>query len=238
MLRGRKGMKGFTLIEVLTVVAIMMILFSMVVVAVSTIRRRMNKKATIALIHRLRLGLEEYREITGHYPPDGYDSEVTNDDGQKIWGAACLYYFLTKELTQKEEVSGQIRTRKREPVMEFNDTELSLEFEDLPGVREVWDGFGLPFHYDNTENGVFAPGNQENTAHMIPVDFHPPDPRTSEDPSVVPRPGIQRVGYDLWSHGTANGHKDDQVDLTLTLASWNVDVERTDRAGAGLEENR
>jgi type II secretory pathway pseudopilin PulG len=231
-------MKGFTLIEVLTVVAIMMILFSMVVVAVSTIRRRMNRKATVALIHRLRLGLEEYKQITGSYPPDGYDKEVTNDDGEKIWGAACLYYFLTKELTEKSEVSGQIRTRKHEPVMKFSERELSLEFEDMPGVREVVDGFGLPFHYDNTENGVFAPINQENTAHMIPVDFHPPDPRTSEDPSVVPKPGIQSIGYDLWSHGTKTAHEDDQVDLTLTLASWNVDVEQTDRAGAGKEGKR
>ncbi len=221
-----RKVRGFTIVEVLVVVAIMSMLFGLVMIASTAIRRRAMSRATEAMIVKLNAGLQNYYELTGHYPPDGYDTEVKNSKGVPIRGAACLYEFMTKEFTVETRVSGQVRTEKHDPLMKFSDkTELSGEDPEFPEVREVLDGFGLPIHYDNTENGIFEP--QGELAHMVPVDNHPPDPRTSDDTDVVPKKGIQHMGaYDLWSHGDQKAHQGQKVSLTSTIGTWNVAVER------------
>ena len=45
--------------------------------------------------------------------------------------------------------------------------------------------------------------------------------------SVVPEKGIQSLGrYDLWSHGNPKAHEDPSVPLNVTIASWNMGVEK------------
>lgn len=230
----RGGRKGFTIVEVLMVVAIMTLLFGLVMFATSAVRTKAYLETTKTMVNRLRDRIAEYKQLTGHYPPDGYDSEVKNAQGERVWGASALYAALTSELTIEEKISGQVRTTKHQPLDSFKDMELSKEDDSMPGVREILDGFGLPIHYDNTEDGKFQPERQTENAHMIPEEDHPPDPRTSDDPDVVPKRGIQgRGSYDLWSHGTQDAHKNPNVSLKKTVGSWNVDVEK---AGGGREE--
>jgi prepilin-type N-terminal cleavage/methylation domain-containing protein len=220
----RPTLRAFTIVEVLVVIAIMTILFTLVLLASSQLRNKANMENTKAMIQRLRDNLEEYRRLRGSYPPDGYDSEVRNKDGKPIWGSACLYEFLAKEFTVEEEVGGQVRRNRHAPLISFTEAELTAEDPESPGIREVKDGFGLPFHYDNTEDDSFRPDKQAEAAHMEPVKDHPPDPR--DDPQAVPNRGIQRRrAYDLWSHGSARGH-DPQADLRLTVGTWNVDVDK------------
>jgi prepilin-type N-terminal cleavage/methylation domain-containing protein len=224
--RGRRS-GGFTMVEILVVVAIVVLLASLVVVAQASIRNKMHLAATRAMIIKLRDRLEEYKNLTGAYPPDGYDSEVKNSNGTPIFGAACLYEFLTKEVDAVSNVGGQIRRTKHEALLSFTESELTPEDSDLPGVREVVDGFGLPLHYDNTENGEFHPEKHGDGAHMARCDAHPPDPRTSDDTEVVPHTGIQRPGaYDLWSHGDGKAHQVAEVSLKSTVGTWNVESEQ------------
>jgi len=205
--------RGFTIVEVLMVIAVMTILFTLVVMVSSRLRQKAFVERTKAMVHQLKDALEEYRTLKGTYPPDGYDFEVKNRNGKPIWGAACLYEFLTTELTIEENVAGQIRRSEHDPIMAFKANDLSPEDPDNPGIREVVDGFGLPFHYDNTEDGQFKPEKQGELAHMEAVDGHPGDPR--DDPEVVSRRGIQKVGaYDLWSHGSHSAHSEENVDLS------------------------
>ncbi len=226
-LRAPRGVRGFTMVEILVVVAIIVMLAGLVVVAAGSIREKMHVDASRAIIIKVRDRLEEYRSLTGSYPPDGYDSEVKNKEGTPIWGSACLYEFLTKEFESVSNVGGQVRRAKHEPLITFTQSELSPEDPDLAGVREVWDGFGIPLHYDNTENGEFHPEKQGEVSHMSRVEYHPPDPRESDDTQVVPRRGIQRPGaYDMWSHGHGKAHEDSEVPLKATIGTWNVDVER------------
>lgn len=213
------------------VVAIMTLLFALVIFAAGTIRTKMHIEATKAMIYKLRDRLEEYRTIMGSYPPDGYDFEVKNKQGTPIRGAACLYYFLTKELEPPSTVGGRERTEKRDALMSFKETELTKEDPEFPGALEVIDGFGLPFHYDNTENNEFRPDRQGEVAHMQLAPDHPPDPRTSEDTQVLSHQGIQRRGaYDLWSHGSTKAHDDAETPMNLTIGTWNVDVDKKGRA--------
>ncbi len=217
---------GFTIVEVLMVVAIMTMLFGLVMFAATAMRARAHKEATKAMLQKLRLKLDDYKELTGHYPPDGFDGEVKNKQGTPIRGSACLYEFLTKDFEVTEKVSGQTRVRKHEGLMNFPDSELSQEDPDnAAGAREVLDGWGIPLHYDNTENNVFRA--QGEISHMTPVEGHPPDPRTSEDTAVVPHTGIQSPGrYDIWSHGDPKAHENPDVPLSATIATWNVDIDR------------
>ncbi len=195
--------RGFTIVEVLMVIAVMTILFTLVVMVSSRLRQKAFVERTKAMVHQLKDALEEYRTLKGTYPPDGYDFEVKNRNGKPIWGAACLYEFLTTELTIEENVAGQIRRSEHDPIMAFKANDLSPEDPDNPGIREVVDGFGLPFHYDNTEDGQFKPEKQ----------------------------GEQKVGaYDLWSHGSHSAHSEENVDLKLTIGNWNVDSEVKDRS--------
>jgi len=222
--------RGFTIIEVLMVVTIMALLFGLVFVAVGNIYASMYEKTTKAMISRLQTQLEEYKILTGNYPPDGYDTEVKNKEGTRIWGSASVHHFLTSEISTKDIVAGQVRLRKHPPLVEsFKEMELSKEDPEYPGVREILDGYGLPFHYDNTEDNIFAPDKQGEVAHMVVVENHPEDPRTSIDTAVVPHTGIQRrSAFDLWSHGGQKAHDEPKsIPLQRTIGTWNVNVERT-----------
>ena len=207
--------------------AIIVLLFSLVAVGVERVRSKGAQAATEALIQRLQQYLDEYKTRTGHYPPDGIDYPVETDDGDPIRCSACLYYFLASKATVIKEIRAgkEFIKEAREPIAKFAGRELSPEDADAPGVREILDGWGTPFHYDNTEDGKFEP--QDGAAHMNPLedDEHPPDPRTGdvviEGVKAVEVPGIQGAGtYDIWSHGK-QGHETDEAP-TLPIASWNL----------------
>lgn len=219
---------GFTIVEVLMVVAVIAILFTLIMVASTSLRRKANREATRALIGKIRDALEDYKQATGSYPPDGFDSEVKNSQGTPIWGSACLHEFLCHERTSEEVVGGQVRRVTHPPLLVFAAREMK-EHAEFPGAFEITDGFGFALHYDNTENGQYDPLKQSEQPHLEAEEDHAPDPR--DDPAAVRTHGRpQRQGaYDLWSHGSPNGHALDG-DARDVIATWNLDVEE---AGSG-----
>lgn len=218
---------GFTLIEIMVVMAIIVALFSIVGATAGTLRSKAAHKATVAMIEKIVLALDEYKSLTGTYPPDGIDYPVQTTDGHEIKGSACLYYFLTvKPWKARDVVAGKVRLYEVPPKLDLRASEVSTEDPDYPGVHEVLDGFATPIHYDNTEDGKFMP--QGGEVHYPPLDErdHPPDPRLGDlvvdGVPAVRRAGIQSVGYDLWSHGVA-GHEMDTV--SLPIGTWNYTKE-------------
>jgi hypothetical protein len=195
---------------------IIIALFSLVAVSAGSFLSRSNESATSAMIVQLQGYLDEYYRIAGEYPADGLDSPVANDEGTPIRGAACLHYFLTKRLVVEEIQGGVSFPREYEPIASFRESELSEADPDRPGAREILDGWKEPLHYDNTENGVFAP--QGGDVHSPPWSgFHPQDPRESTYRPAAPRPGAaQSRSYDIWSHSgiEENGETREPV------ASW------------------
>ena len=222
----RRGSRrlGFTMVEVLMVISIIILLSSLVMVAATTQRRSAAIKATEALFERLKAGLEEYRDTSGHYPPDGFDSPVTDDKGRKLRGSAALYHFLSREMVVEKKVSGRVSRHTIAPILEFKQSELSVEDPNQPGIREIVDGFGVPIHYDNTENGQFK--EQDGSAHTPEELVHPADPRASAATNAVTEPGLQGKGYDFWSHGP-EAHKEVD-DLSGTISSWNLGLRTTE----------
>ncbi len=64
---------GFTLVEMLTVVAIIGILAALMAGAMVSVRARVQKAAISAEIKQLEMALEAYKTTYGEYPPDGTD---------------------------------------------------------------------------------------------------------------------------------------------------------------------
>ena len=207
------------MVEIMVVVAILSILFTLVMVATAKYRVQAANERTRALIQRLDLALGDYYNKTGAYPPDGFDNDVTTEDGDVIKGSACLHYFLTRELEVTTEVAGEQRKSKHPPAMDFKQSE--LEEADEPGIFEIVDGFGTPIHYDNTQNGEFTP--QTGEAHMIEPPDHPIDPRESVEYGAVKKEGIQTTSYDIWAHGVGRHTvKDEMKNVGLTISNWNL----------------
>ncbi|MBI4583642.1 MAG: type II secretion system protein [Planctomycetes bacterium] len=212
---------GFTMVEIMVVMAIIMMLFSMVLFAAAKYYQKGSISSTEALLIRLEDGLDSYKRLTGHYPPDGFDSEVQNGEKEVIKGSACLYHFLGEEITWVLDAGGEKRIKTHEPLLEFKKQDLIEGDSDRPGVFEIRDAFGFPIHYDNTEDGKFNP--QDGSEHILETfrEEHPPDPRDSVEFKAVKEEGPQgKRGYDLWSYGT--GKHTEKEDLKSVIASWTL----------------
>lgn len=215
--------RGFTLVEILLVVSILVGLAAIVVISGGGLIGGAKARGTKALLERIRLHIEDYRSITGRYPPDGIDWPVRNAEGTEVKGIAALYHALTTPIETEALVGGLPRTVKSPAVTKFPENELGPVDEEYPGAREIFDPFGSPLHYDNTVDGRFQP--QSGEVHIPPVDedMHPVDPRTLDRKSGgVDHPGrVQTRTYDLWSLGE-RGWDLDVESPKPPIANWNI----------------
>lgn len=68
-LRARRGVAGFTIIELLVVVAIIILLVGILVVAVGSASRAAQRSSTVALMNSISKGLVSFKNDIGYYPP-------------------------------------------------------------------------------------------------------------------------------------------------------------------------
>jgi prepilin-type N-terminal cleavage/methylation domain-containing protein len=218
--RGKRG--GFTLIEILIVMAILVVLFGFVAISMGLYMGRAARGATTSVLQQLELFLDDYKGKTGHYPPDGIDSPQRTEEGTPLRGSACLYYFLSRPIRVPEVSGGRKTVKEYPPIAQFKEQNLMPEDPEYPGVRELKDGWGTPMHYDNTENKVFRPQRGEVHYPEMADEDHPEDPRNGnleiKGVKAVVKPGIQGKGFDIWSHGEG-GH--DFAEPSLPVATWN-----------------
>ncbi len=216
---------GFTLVEIIVVMAIIVTLFGLVAVGVGGLRGKAAERATKALLIRIQAYLDDYKSETGSYPPDGIDTPVTNDKGTPIKGSACLYYFLMQRpLTKVEIRAGKKFVQELPPIAKFQESELTPLDPNFPDAREIVDGWRTPIHYDNTEDGQFRP--QRGDMHIPPLDddVHPVDPRSGDyavgNDKAVETVGVQGMGFDIWSYAE-QGHEVKEIKY-LPIATWSL----------------
>ncbi len=217
--------RGFTLIEVLIVVSILAALFGLAITGTGSYMGKASEKATVSVVVRVQSWMDEYRSLTGFYPPDGLDSrERTKEDRTELRGSGALYYHLTRRVVAEELIGSRRRLRDHPAVAQISGSETIDEHPDYPGVHEIRDGYGNPFHYDNTTNGKYRPQDGSVHYHEIEEADHPEDPREGtreiDGKPVVRRTGIQSPKYDFWSHG-AHGH-DPGEEPSMPIATWNI----------------
>ena len=77
--------KGFTLVEMLAVIAIIGILASMLTGALMMVNVKVKQAAIAVEIGNLSMALENYKAQYGEYPPDGTDTAATNRHVKKVF---------------------------------------------------------------------------------------------------------------------------------------------------------
>jgi prepilin-type N-terminal cleavage/methylation domain-containing protein len=97
-MRPSSAARGFTLIEILVVMAIIALLLGVLVMNSKSMFTAGSKTKTQSRIHELRLQIEEYQRVTGSYPPSslqevGLKSE--NDINEGI--EACVASMMKKD---------------------------------------------------------------------------------------------------------------------------------------------
>ncbi len=97
---------GFTLIEIMIVVSILVVLAGIVFVAGQAFLKSTKARGCKARIHTLKMKIEEYKGITGKYPPDGIDFPVKNGEGIAVMGSAALYHALSTPFKYPEMAAG------------------------------------------------------------------------------------------------------------------------------------
>jgi prepilin-type N-terminal cleavage/methylation domain-containing protein len=102
---------GFTLIEVLVVMAIILTLVALLAAGLNSAKKSAKQKATRALIGRIQSALENYFSDFRDYPPDGYDGTPLPPAAgvgvgygvtptRQMKGTALLMYYLCRPLVK------------------------------------------------------------------------------------------------------------------------------------------
>jgi prepilin-type N-terminal cleavage/methylation domain-containing protein len=197
-----KRSSGFTLIEVLTVISIILILASALIVAVVGLAVRARKSATKALIMQIEIAAQAYYGDFNAYPPDGYDSDVTDPAGNRLRGSAALLYFLGWRYASGSEIkdtkllkiikpsgatAGSTKPKRvsvNEGVPYIGDELRKENIMIIDGAAYIVDAWNKPLLYDNILNGEMSrPGTPD-----------PRDDRNGGEP-------FNEGEYDLWSRG-------------------------------------
>lgn len=89
--------KGFTLIEVMTVITIIGMLAALGFGGFRIAQEKAAKKNTVARLQGLQLGIESYKLDNGEYPEalSGEDTTTVKDAQWKVGGARMLYQVMT-----------------------------------------------------------------------------------------------------------------------------------------------
>jgi type II secretory pathway pseudopilin PulG len=119
---------GFTLVEVLIVVAFILVLVSIVLMATSSGRLSGEEQLTRATIELLDTALQEYYDYTGTFPPQDVD-----DAGYALGHCEELYRELSR-IPDCRKVLGKI-------------PESLIRDEQGNDYLEIYDSWGLPLDY-------------------------------------------------------------------------------------------
>jgi prepilin-type N-terminal cleavage/methylation domain-containing protein len=144
--RGFTRRRGFTLVELLVVMAVIGVLTAISFPILSSVRRGQKAKATKVLIENLKLKIEEYAADFGDFPPSnpkllGLPSNGTND------GIECLVRCLStkrKKGPYYEAPEEQLKNTDSDKLVSGNPTDSYMTTREL---FELVDAFGNPLVY-------------------------------------------------------------------------------------------
>ncbi len=183
----KTSLTGFTLLELLVVIVIIMFLAGITIPIISSIQTSAKKGVTSAQISQLELAIKQFESDFGVFPPDSY---TTSDTVISIGGVSiprdddlntsskCLIFFLgskfTFSSTSFNDIYGPYIEFKRAQLDEvtgvnFTDTGTDITIEGINATTKVYqykDPFGSYYSYDSS-----SPSN--NTASFDIYSFGP-----------------------------------------------------------------
>lgn len=153
--RARSG--GFTLIEMLVVIAVISILAGFILSAVPRARSMAMRKKTLALIKGLSMAIDSFALDMGEYPDS---NTITNLDtggspinsiSDESGGAAALYFYLGTQFEHLGDRYGPYTDFSREETLPVGVIGWNQKYEDIDGQRRdlrfVADPWGNPLMY-------------------------------------------------------------------------------------------
>jgi prepilin-type N-terminal cleavage/methylation domain-containing protein len=169
---------GFTLIELITVVSIIALLFALVVGGFSYADRYSKRQKSEVTIKAIRSALENYSQAFGSYPDvkePGAAVQITNKS-YIVGGAACLYQAMSGDGTNA--ILGTQSSLSSDGELELNEAK-NVMLKDMP--KELWtksgqvyfmvDGFGHPIRYVKALPAI-KPDGSPNTPRTINLDTY------------------------------------------------------------------
>ena len=202
--RTRSATRGFTLVELLTVITIMAVLVTLLLGAVQSVRRYVAAKATTEMFEALDAALQEYYRDWGSYP--WYKTD--GDYGLVDMTSANSDYAAVKNLTPDETRNAAIlyialTTRQRHgPYFRGGVSAAITKKTSTGAIYHVFmDGWGRMIYYmapsvANAE--AVAPPDGIVQARSGGEQWKPPprpDDSATPDPSTMP-PVLESLGQD------------------------------------------
>lgn len=180
----KTSQSGFTLIELITVVSIIALLFSLVVGGFSYADRYSKRQKTEVTIKAVRSALENYSQEFGGYPDAKNPSatiQITNKS-YVVGGAACLYQAMSGDGTDAINGVNSLGVPNSDGELDLNESK-NVMLKDMP--KELWtkngqvyfmvDGFGHPIRYVKASpvamQGASAGSAQPRTINLSTYDI-------------------------------------------------------------------
>jgi prepilin-type N-terminal cleavage/methylation domain-containing protein len=201
--------RGFTLVEMLAVLAIVAVLAGMIFPAVQLARRRASEKAAKATIERLKLALEQYANDFGDYPPTslselGVKTNGVNEGNESL--VRCLStrrergpYFVFEE----KDLANLDQDR-----LTSDPTGSTIESKELFEIVDPWGNPYVYFHNRDYRGGSKLERYMLATGERTSCKPHP-NARTGQYPAVS--------SFVIWSVGPDGKNEDGEGD---DVASW------------------
>ncbi len=211
---------GFTLIELMVAISIVVVLLAMLAIVTLKYRLRAQLDRTRGFVEELRITIQDYKSATGHFPPDGIDGELLSEESRTpLQSGAALAHALTQPYLRKtQRPDGSFAEELVEPERPLKRADLLVPDDDGPQVAELVDVWGNPFHYDCLDTAEMYSPQGDASVHLVSAAVHQEDPREAVDVAVRAA-GPQNVGsYDLWSHGP-KGHSSEELPAEA-IGNW------------------
>ena len=224
---------AFTLIEMLTVLAIIVILTSLVVSVGVYVHKRAAQARTAGEVKMLESACENYKSENGSYPRDMAANSATDNINPKVdfIPTAASYakssLFLYKELsgdkstTGDNDLKGQSASGPPNGIPDFGEPRYLKEFEPrflnavkdkstgkIISVNYIQDAFGFSYAYSTGA----AKDEQKFRTDLLT------DPSKAKRPTGSDLHGFNAATFDLWSTGGSN--PTGKVTADLEWAKW------------------
>lgn len=191
----RRGIgRGFTLVELLVVIAIIGILVGILLPVLSTIRRNARESTTRAFIKSIETACSAYEFDFGLYPPDGFDaSKKVTVAGVDYKSSECLAYFFTTPFRILPAVARGEAAASKDAGPYLDLPEKHKKNTEYGSPVEMVDLWARALEYDNIRDDLSS-ATGFNTCG-------------ADDPRGPAGPPKNQQGFDLFSLGEPSSNK-------------------------------
>ena len=205
--------KGFTLIEILAVMGIIIVLMALILPTVTSSMQKANTATAKTILEKLEMAVRNYESAFGIYPPD------------------LSYQYLGKILYSQNfgALRPVLQYEKNQTVDEDGITATIDDFDDL-FYADPWGNRYYYFYYDDKGHGQGDNANKEATPDIVTLftellnslkENTTSTPKKAERRHLILDPGPDpenpystkklQQGFLIWSSGpdTTNGTEDD-----------------------------